>query len=206
MTKKGLGANPFSVIGVDPGLAGAFVITDGAGFIEVHAMPVITEGKDKAVNFSMVNNLLGRIREKHGRIPVFLERAVSFGMGTKGAFNYGRGFEAVSIALSLHEYPLTLVEPGKWTKEMHEGSQADLKPKARSQIVVRRLFPQLVGKLPVRPRGGLMEGPMDALLIAGYGLRRLNPLLKVPPFDPKAVPDKNIVQIDIPRVDEEDFY
>ncbi len=60
---------------------------------------------------------------------------------------------------------------------MDEGnaSRKDLLPKAKSLIAVKRLFPKLVKQLPRDRKGNLLDGPVDALLIAGYGLRRLRP-------------------------------
>ncbi len=159
-------------LGVDPGINGAFVVTDGT-MLEAHAMPIVTAGKEKLVDFAGVHNLLVSLRRRHGNVHVFLERAVPMAMGSKGAFTYGRGFEALVVALGLVGFPVTQVEPGRWAKEMHEGISADLKPKAKSLIAVKRLYPQLVRALPKRPKGGLHDGPIDALLIAGYGLRKL---------------------------------
>ncbi len=160
------------VVGIDPGLAGAFVVTDGKT-LESYFMPVEVTGKDKAVDFDRVHEMLSAVLETHGPIHAFLERAVPYAMASKSAFSYGRGFEAIVIALRLLEFPTTLVEPGKWTKEMHEGISSDLKPKVKSGIAVKRLYPQLVRQLPKKAKGGLHDGPIDALLIAGYGLRKI---------------------------------
>ncbi len=160
------------VIGIDPGISGAIILTDGEKEIRWAAIPI---GPDRSVSFSDFHAVMSAFggEDFSNRPHVFLERAVSFGMGTKSAFNYGRGFEAITIALGLLKFPYTLVEPAKWTKVMHEGTAANLKPKARSLIAVQRLFPTLVGALPKKPRGGIHDGFIDALLIAGYGLRKL---------------------------------
>ena len=160
------------VLGIDPGLAGAFVVFDGKEFAS-YAMPIVENGKDKFVEFDGVHELLFNLSDVNTDLHVFLERAVSFGMGTKAAFNYGRGFAAVEIAIELLKMPVTYVEPGKWTKEMHAGISGDLKPKAKSLIAVKRLFPKLVGQLPKGKKGKLLDGPIDALLIAAYGLKKV---------------------------------
>lgn len=161
------------VIGIDPGITGGLVLTDGLEFLKAYQLPIEVEGKEKRVSFRLLQGLLRKIEvDLRGKIlPVFLERAVSFGMGTKAAFNYGRGFEATVLAVTETDLPLTLVEPGKWTKVMHQGISGNLKPKVKSGIAVKRLFPKLVGKLPANTKGKVLDGPMDALLIAGYGLR-----------------------------------
>lgn len=164
------------VLGIDPGLSGSLVVTDGVTHFQWWPMPIRTLGKEKSITFQSVINLLKLIREEHGRIHVYLERAVPFAMGAKSAFNYGRGFETVFTAVGIMRMPLTLVEPAKWTKLMHEGIRADLKPKARSIIAAERLYPQIMPKLPKKSTGAYHDGPVDALLISGYGLRRGAPI------------------------------
>lgn len=173
-----------TVVGVDPGVAGAIVVLNERR-IKTYPMPIETGGKVKLVSYSDLSALFRRIKDEWGKPHVFLERAVPMAMGSAGAFTYGRGFEAILIALSYHGFPVTQVEPAKWAKEMHEGISADLKPKVRSFIAVKRLYPHLVASLPKKPKGGLYDGPIDALLIAGYGLRKLGGQ----PPGPDEVPD-----------------
>lgn len=160
-----------SVLGIDPGFGGSFVLTDGES-IEIFDMPLIINGKEKSIDFDAVHEILWGIQQNHGSIPILLERAVAFGMGAKHAFNYGKGFAALEIAIQLLAFPVTYVEPNKWAKEMHAGISNDMKPKAKSLVAVKRLFPKLVASLPKNKNGVLYDGPIDALLIAGYGLRK----------------------------------
>ncbi len=159
------------LVAIDPGINGAIVMTDG-NRLEVWAMPLVVEGKERRSDFEGVHNILIQVVKRRGHIPVYLERAVPFAMGTKSAFSYGRGFEALVIAVQTVQMPLTLVEPGKWAKVMHEGISGDLKPKVKSQIAVKRLYPHLLAQLPTNSKGAFADGPVDALLIAGYALRK----------------------------------
>lgn len=159
------------VLGIDPGISGAFILTNGRKLIW-YAMPHKKEGKNKEVDYLGICEILNDIKEKHGEVQTFLERAVPFAMGSKSAFNYGRGFAALEIAIVENGFPVIYVEPQKWTKEMHQGISNDMKPKAKSLVAVNRLYPTLVKQLPTNTKGALLEGPMDALLIAGYGLRK----------------------------------
>lgn len=168
------------VIGIDPGISGAIVVIDGKKLFKSYPMPLEKGAPPRSVSFQGLMDVFDEIRIAHGALHIFLERAVPMAMGSKGAFSYGRGFEAIVIAIKLHRLPVTMVEPAKWTREMHEGISSDLKPKARSLIAVQRLFPTLVSLLPQKPKGGLHDGPIDALLIAGYGLRRLMPSAPIP--------------------------
>ncbi len=165
-------SNKNYVLGIDPGINGAFVLTDG-GTLKTWPMPIIENGKNKDIDFDRIHTLLFDLQNDHPELHIFVERAVPMAMGSKGAFSYGRGFAAIEIAIQLLEFTVTYVEPAKWTKEMHEGISADLKPKARSLIAVKRLYPKLVQHLPTKPKGGLHDGPIDALLIAAYGLRKM---------------------------------
>jgi hypothetical protein len=154
------------VIAIDPGQSGAFVGLD-SGAMSCELMP-LQENKD--VDFDRVQKILSAYAKHH----VFLERAHPGAMGVSGAFNYGRAFATLELAIKLSGLAVTYVEPAKWTKLMHEGISSDLKPKAKSLIAVRRLFPELIDKIPKTPRSGkLHDGVVDALLIAGYGARLL---------------------------------
>lgn len=159
------------VLGIDPGISGAFVLFDGQEFAS-YAMPIQSDGKNKTIHFDGVHELLDAIQTKHGQVHVYLERAVPMAMGAKSAFNYGRGFEAIVIAIQLLGFPFTLVEPQKWAKEMHEGISTDLRAKAKSLIACQRLYPKLYASLPKNTKGKTLDGPIDALLIAAYGLRK----------------------------------
>lgn len=165
-----------SVIGIDPGITGAIVVTDGKDLV-YFPMPVIRNGKTTEISFAGVIDRLRDIENAFGKLQVALERAVPMAMGSKSAFNYGRGFQAILDAIAWCEFPFTLIEPQKWAKEMHEGISVDLRPKAKSVIAVKRLFPALVRLLPVKPKSkALQDGPIDALLIAGYWLRKAKPV------------------------------
>ncbi len=167
------------VIGIDPGINGALVATNGERII-ANTMPLIQQDKNKNVWHAGILLWFANIADVTGRAPVYLERAVPFGQGATSAFSYGRGFESLVLSIEYAGHPMTLVEPGKWTKEMHEGISKELKPKVKSLIAAKRLFPKLVAMLPTRPKGGIHDGMIDALLIAGYGLRKLGGQLEDP--------------------------
>lgn len=160
------------VIGIDPGLEGYFFrMSDNQDErFQMAPMPV-KGGKKKEIDFDGVCALLEEM-VLPGECHVYLERSIGFNMGTQAAFNYGRGFAAIEIAIKLHAVPVTYVEPRKWTKEIFEGIDSRLKPKEQSQIAVERLFPTLASGLPKKKNGRYHEGAVDALLIAGYGLRK----------------------------------
>lgn len=163
------------VVGIDVGIDGAFCVTDGK-FAEFYNMPLRQASKNKMEpDFTGIANLIEDIILSHGDgLHFYLERAAPFAMGSIHSFNYGRGFAALEIALLLAGVSVTYVESAKWTKTMHEGISADLKAKAKSIVAVQRLYPKLSKLISLSPKSKKMhEGQMDALLIAGYGLRAL---------------------------------
>lgn len=152
-------------VAVDPGLNGAVVYLGPSGF-KFWTMPTNGDGLAFGELQAIFNSFSG--------VPIFLERAVSFGMGTKSAFNYGRAFGFLEIAIKLSKNPVTYIEPGKWTKVIHAGISSDLKPKVKSLVAVDRLCAKYVDQIPKTPRTKkLHDGVVDALLMAVYGLREL---------------------------------
>ncbi len=154
------------ILGIDPGQKGALVLLSED--IEwIFDMPLT---KQKDVDFKTLTDILDQVpRRSH----VFLERAMPMAMGAKHAFNYGRSFAALEIALALSSLTVTYVEPMKWARVMHEGIDSDLKPKAKSRIALERLLPHEAKRVPRTKNGNYHEGVMEALLIAAYGRRIL---------------------------------
>lgn len=163
------------ILGIDPGITGAMVLMGDKEF-KYFLMPTKDAGKKKLEPcFAGIQDLITYLQLGYDeKIHVVLERAVPFAMGSIHAFNYGRGFAALEIAIALSELPVTYVESHKWTKEMHKGISKDMKPKAKSIIAVKRLFPKLSKLIPVNRNGKMHEGVVDATLLAGYGIREIN--------------------------------
>lgn len=157
-----------TVVGIDPGQNGGFAILYEGGF-EFLPMPLVSK-KTKEVDFFKVLSILEGLPPNSA---VFLERAYGGQMGATSAFNYGRGFAALRIALAVSEQAVALIEPSKWCKEMHQGISSDLKPKVKSLEAMRREFPKELKAMPANRNGKVHEGILDAFLIAAYGQRVL---------------------------------
>lgn len=153
------------ILGIDPGLKGAFVLMS-ENEVQFSPMPINPAGD---IDFNRIQEILDRTNPS----MIFLERAVSFGMGITGAFNYGRGFAALEIAIGLSGRAVTYIEPKKWAKVMHNGIDSNYKPKVKSEIAIQRLFPTLCDKLPKNSKGKIPDGFIDAVLIAGFGSREM---------------------------------
>ncbi|MFI5342824.1 MAG: hypothetical protein ACHQUC_01250 [Chlamydiales bacterium] len=159
------------IIGIDPGKSGSILsYNPRRNRIDfVYMMPVDENG---VADFDHIHEIFTSYETWN--IHIILERAVSFGMGTKSAFNYGRSYAALEIAIKLLQLKVTYVEPSRWTKVMHEGIPNEYKPKIKSLMAVKRLYPKLLSELPSHPKTGEpYDGAIDALLLAGYGTRIL---------------------------------
>jgi hypothetical protein len=156
------------LLGIDPGRQGFFVFLYDGRVSDWHVMPTIYG----EIQFDhLFESLLQFSRECNGFDHVFLERAVPMAMGSKHAFNYGREFSMLEIAVAALKVPVTYVEPSKWTKEMHAGIDSNYNAKTKSRMAVERLFPDL--EAPTKKTGKPHDGFLDALLIAEYGRRQL---------------------------------
>lgn len=154
-------------LGIDPGLKGglALIASDGK-ILDMMKMPV---RKDKQIDHDRLYKFISEITNVH----IILERAVSFGMGSKGAFNYGRGFAAIEISIELTGNKYDYVYPQVWTRLLHGDlfGRKDLKAKEKSLIVAERLFD--LREVPKSGTGALHDGIIDALLLAEYGRRAI---------------------------------
>lgn len=155
---------PKRFFGIDPGLKGALAIINESGqIVSTHRMPVRKDGLlDHEQIFALLNT--------HPRAPVYLERALAFGMGVTGAFNYGRNFGILEATIERTGRQINYVYPTVWTKLLHKGVLPDQIPKVRSLAVATDLFG--IKNLPKLRTGKAHDGIVDALLIAEFGRRQ----------------------------------
>ncbi len=159
------------IVGIDPGKSGAIVELTHDGRIFAHHLFPFDEGG--MILYPALKELFNGIASHISGGKVFLERALPMAMGAKHAFNYGRDFQSIMIALSECNLPFELVEPSKWTKVICAGIDTNLKAKARSALALRQLMPSEVHKIPVSPKAKNMhDGVLEAALIAEYGRRQ----------------------------------
>jgi hypothetical protein len=156
------------IIGIDPGNTGAIVYLFGKNEMAFHPMPYDKDKKE--ISYDAIVEIL---EEFSNADHIMLERAMPMAMGAKHAFTYGRFFNMLEMACKFSDIPTTYVEPSKWHKELLQGIDSNLKPKARSLIALDRLLPKLKKQIPANKNGKLHEGVVDALLLAEYGRRIL---------------------------------
>lgn len=162
-------------VGIDPGLTGGIVaIESPRKVIFSQVMPLIGNKEIDLVELrTLLLGLKQRAADKGTILTVFLEKVRSRpGQGVVAMFTFGRGLGMLEGMLTALEIPVQQITPQAWVKEMHAGMDGRLKPKARSLLVVRRLYPDI--NLLASARSTKMhEGLMDAALIATYGMRKL---------------------------------
>lgn len=153
-------------LAIDPGKKGALVYLSETDFV-YYEMPL-------TLTNDVCMKSVAKILKHHPGVHVVLERAMPFSMGMKSAFNYGRDFAALEIAIILCKNPVTYVEPRKWTKEMCQGIKQAMGQKTKNALAAQRLYPRYYEQIPKGPRSKKPhDGVVDALLMAGYGLRKV---------------------------------
>ena len=122
-----------NILGVDPGQKGGMVLLSSSGVvISYFEMPLDgLKDLDKA-------RMIDYIKKFHscGSMHVIIERILPFAMSAKSCLTFGRHLGMLESAFYYADAPVTLVEPSKWMKEMHQGIDASLKPKAKSLLYV----------------------------------------------------------------------
>lgn len=163
--------NEKTCIGIDPGLSGAIAVITPT-FYAVHDIPTLEVKSGKKCrhryNVSEIVKMLTQIRGGSRSIEVWLEEVHSMpGQGVTSMFSMGRGlgmYEGIVSALSMQ---LNYISPVTWKKKMLDGQG---KEKDASVYKAQQLFP--LAQL-VTPRGRLLDGRAEALLIAEYGRRQM---------------------------------
>lgn len=158
------------IIGVDPGLKGAFcylTLRDNTiDEITFEPMPLIGNELDLDGLIYIFSTALDA--------QMYIEKVTSFKMGAGSAFTFGKQIGTLETLARSFKIAHSFVTPQGWQKEMHEGvnKKAIDDPKQRSLVAARRLFPEtnlLRSERCKFPDSGFV----DALLIAEYGRRKL---------------------------------
>lgn len=154
-------------IGIDPGGSGAVatITSDGLNlYIEIKdCPPTIAEMASmlRQYDYSTTGRHAKAIIEKVN--PFYKSSA-------KSAFTFGGNFFAWQAILACFLIPYDFVTPRKWQKVMFDSAKKLDDTKQQSFERATRLFPNLGIELRT-PRGRILDGRCDALLIAEY-LRR----------------------------------
>lgn len=153
-------------IGIDPGAKGALCVLDSST-----RHPLFVSLKPEIMAFDVINAIWNEIGNPP-QVHVTLEEVHSLpGMSAKSNFTFGGMFWRVRTILEAMQLPFETVQPKVWqqavgapTRKFLDG-EMDLKQAVAD--LAQGYYPtaQLHG-----PRGGLMDGRSDALMIAHYAL------------------------------------
>ena len=144
-------------IGIDPGEKGAIGLID-----ENSEFCNRVEDCPSTLNeiWKIVNNL--SIYKNY----VYIEKVNPYYKSSaKSAFTFGMNFAAWQMAFTAAYIPYEFVTPRKWQKEVYDSAKKLDNPKQQSYELASRLFPSLEFKTP---RGRILDGRSDAMLIAEY--------------------------------------
>ena len=153
--------------GIDPGASGAVAIVDREDrLVGVFDAPTVTTstvsgGTRTRLDVAEAANLL---RRWPGIVSVGLERVGAMpGQGVTSMFSFGEGFGMWQGVLGALGLPYELFLPLTWQKTQLGTRSA--RGKDAAYAIASRLYPdvQLRG-----PRGGILDGRADAILIARH--------------------------------------
>lgn len=171
-------------IGIDPGLTGAI------GVIQPHNtyvidMPVLTiEGKrvrsrktgkvkskkKHVYNIKELNKIIIDIKTTaitlNMDVEAWIEKSQAMpDQGGVSNFNYGFGYGVINAVVVCNNIRKELIHPRTWKNKIMYGQG---KEKDAAVYKAQQLFPELEF---CGPRGGLLHGRAEAMLIAEYGKR-----------------------------------
>lgn len=152
-------------IGIDPGKQGAICFLDPIADHPYFASldPEKYPAKDLVESLSIILRV-----EKKGLIA--LEHVHSLGgMSAKSNFTFGGMFWRAKTVLDCVGYPFELVTPKAWQQAVGVPAKKDRDPDDNLKKIVARMAHNLYPTAVIHgPRGGLMDGRSDALMIAHY--------------------------------------
>ena len=173
-------------LGIDPGLTGAVALIqpdNSVRFWDTPFVEVEVKGKKTKAGNAKVRSLYDRaamaaivsaasLVGEGGLQSVVLEKVHSMPkQGVASSFQFGMGYGIWLGILAAKMIPHDLVDPRRWT-----GLLLRDMPKGDESAVIRagELYPSVSGELRT-PRGRLLLGRADALLLAHYGRVQITP-------------------------------
>ena len=154
------------ILGVDPGLDGAFASWDGNSLV-LYAMSAIKAGnKGRELNLSAMNDAIDLLFPliSHSFVEKISSRT---NQSTVATFKQGTTYGQQLGALSARRFPTTKVPPKTWKIAMQVTAD-----KESSMARACELFPGQATKF-YGPKGGKKDGLAEAALIAYYGYQKL---------------------------------
>lgn len=147
------------ILGIDPGIRGAFALAEKSGVVMCEVMPESTEE---------IISLIQNWEPTH----VYIEKAQAMPkQGVSSVFSYGTGFGILIGIVKTLKLPMRLVPSREWTKSIHLGTSSGT-AKERSKEAALNLFPNI--NFLASPRSKkLHDGLIDACCLAEFARREL---------------------------------
>ena len=156
------------VIGIDVGLNGAIAVLIDETKQTIYAIPTYKDGKGKnRYDYNALSRIFQGIKTTAPIIGCALERATPMPkQGSVSGFSFGEAYGFYKGVLTALSIPYEIVQPKKWQQEFSISNDT----KKGSFAVASRLYPNLELQTP---RGRVLDGACDALLLATYMARKL---------------------------------
>jgi len=152
-----------TILGIDPGLEGAFCFFDGTT-AEIVDTPVLAVQRGGKAKRDLDPHQIAQIIAARKPDQAFVELVGAMpGQGVSSTFAFGKGFGIVIGVLAALGVPFTLVPPSTWKKALQVPIGKDAARQRASQ-----LLPAASHQWPLKKH----DGRAEAALIALYGSRR----------------------------------
>ena len=154
-------------VGIDPGFTGAIGVMTVTGTCYAVDMPVHKLGAGDGHNAIDIKALIEYLRKWDGAKFGLENPTTRPGEGAERSFRFGRGVGNIEAVLTTLGQSLMLISPNTWTSKLgFPGKQYDNAVDIRERWLLDN-YPLTEGLLR-GPRGGLLDGRIDALCIAAY--------------------------------------
>ena len=156
------------VMGIDVGLNGAIAVLIDGSKPMAYPIPTYKDGKGKnRYDYNALCRIFQEVKSSAVIIGCALERATPMPkQGSVSGFSFGEAYGFYKGILTALSIPYEIVQPKKWQQEFSISNDT----KKGSFAVASRLYPNLELQTP---RGRVLDGACDALLLATYMARKL---------------------------------
>lgn len=146
--------------GVDPGKTGCMCVFNKDDYEDIH---FLDWPKDNQVS-EYVKDIENTFNNYKPKLVVIEKVNAMPNQGVVSMFNFGMNYGIWQGILTTFKVPYRLIQPKQWRKGLVVNSDGDT-TKVANYNVCSRLFPNADIK---GPRGAIMSGRVDALLMAYY--------------------------------------
>lgn len=149
-------------LGIDPGSKGAIALLDfSTGEVDF---------RDTPSNLSDINELALWMEFSEARVIGLEDVASVPGTSAKSNFTFGRNLGVVETVARFTKLPVDRIRPKAWQKEIGISVPATLKGAPRKKAIKQTIAKKCNELYPsaeiLGPKGGLIDGRSDALMIA----------------------------------------